>query len=213
MELNRQRPADPRLRRRETFGALRSHTRSQANPRCARSSSPSTAIFQAPRGALTGRHQLQEECLLRAVSLSKLPHDVAFPVSDRGVGGAGPRHGRPHPAPRTLRPEGAAWRGRGLEGTPCRRGRAAAGNPRAVLRALVEREAKANVLEAAPRSAPPGHRQKFSPEWGPPLLPAVIGGRLRRGLQRSFPRAYGRAPPLRGLQSQCSLTPQRPGTI
>ena len=63
--------------------------RSQTTLR-ARSPIPSTAIFQAPRGALTGRHQFQEECLLRAVPLPKLPHYVAFPGD---TGGAGPLHG------------------------------------------------------------------------------------------------------------------------
>lgn len=47
----------------------------------------------SPSGALTGRHQFQEECLLRAVPLPKLPHYVAFPAGDGGAEGAGPLHG------------------------------------------------------------------------------------------------------------------------
>lgn len=55
---------------------------------------------RVPRGALTSRHELQEERLLRAVPMPQLPHDVALPDGGgRGgtAGGAGSRHGRPVP--------------------------------------------------------------------------------------------------------------------
>lgn len=139
----------------------RSETNTFPEPR------PSTAIFQAPRRALTGRHQLQEECLLCVVPLPQLPHDVAFPAGGRGPGTAGSSHRLSlPPAPSAPGPkQELAGRGGASRGLPDVRGRgagrAAVGNPRVVPRAYLGENRTRPSREAAPGSTSQGALQRI----------------------------------------------------
>lgn len=144
----------------------------QLSPR-ARSPVPSTAILRGPRGALTGRHQLQEERLLRAVPLPKLPHYVAFPAGDRHAGGAGPRHSR-SPARTARRSRGRRRDRGGASGDSVTSGGGRGGDsPDRTKSFRLGRKPRKRAGKPPPGATPPGPHQKSSPASGLLLLGAA----------------------------------------
>lgn len=184
----------------------RSETNTFPEPR------PSTAIFQAPRRALTGRHQLQEECLLCVVPLPQLPHDVAFPAGGRGPGTAGSSHRLSlPPAPSAPGPkQELAGRGGASRGLPDVRGGGRVGL-RWGIPGLYQERIWGRTERDRHEKRPQGlhHRvpyKEFLPNWGLQLLSGVISRTPGQSLCGSFPHAYWCTPQAEP-PGQCSLTP------